>query len=302
MNDDPILTALAERNPVREIPPYDTAGEARLRDLLSTFRTAPRSRMRRPAWTVATVGGGLVVAVVAGVVIAQPGPTTAPHPSAQHPPRPNVTSSPATRFPVADGTTPVGLILDRSTTALNEASDFILQGNETTYGPQGQPSGSVFWQDEGLPANFRTQESDNAGQLLLDITELTQNGTGTSRTVDYQRREYTELTGPATAHRTGKNQAQVIAGNLRTGNDKVLGTSVVDGHMALHLSNDEPGMNREIWVDPTTYLPIRMTAHGTWGSYVMNYVWIPRTDQNLRATFLPPVPAGFTKVSRFGVH
>lgn len=75
MNNDPILQAVAERNPVRQIPPYDEAGEAGLRDLLATFRTSTtqpaRARTRRPLLVAAGVGGGLVVALVAGVLLSQ---------------------------------------------------------------------------------------------------------------------------------------------------------------------------------------------------------------------------------------
>ena len=74
--------------------------------------------------------------------------------------------------------------------------------------------------------------------------------------------------------------------------------ATIDGRQTLVLSNDEPGMNRQIWVDPATYLPVRMTAHWSGGSYQIDYTWVRRTPQSLAATFQPTVPAGFTKVAK----
>jgi hypothetical protein len=64
------------------------------------------------------------------------------------------------------------------------------------------------------------------------------------------------------------------------------------------LANNEPTMHRRIWVDPTSYLPVRMTAHGQGTSYVIDYTWIPRSEQTVAATFAPHIPPGFTKVSQ----
>jgi hypothetical protein len=97
---------------------------------------------------------------------------------------------------------------------------------------------------------------------------------------------------------TGISQTQVVINDLRQGHDTVLGTDTINGRPALHLGNDEPGMGREFWVDPSTYLLIRMTEHGWFGSTELDYTWIAKSDPNAAGLFLPQVPAGFTKVPK----
>ena len=70
------------------------------------------------------------------------------------------------------------------------------------------------------------------------------------------------------------------------------------GRPVLLLANNEPSLHRRIWVDPETYLPMRITAHGQGMSYVINYTWIRRTEQASAATSAPHPPPGFTKVSK----
>jgi hypothetical protein len=305
MNDDPILHMLAERNPVPEIPPYNEVSETRLRQLLAHIRTGPTSavpgvgarpsRIRFPVWVATTVGIGLVAVLVTGIVGADQIRTDPP----QH-----IATAPTHQFPRADGSTPIGLIVQRSTIALNGADDYILRGTETQSNSRQQTDVSVSWQDQGSPRNFRNQELNSAGTPDVETINFVENGATVIRTLDYQARRYTE--GPLVFRKgpppAPMSQAAITARDLNTGTDKLLGTSVINGHTELHLSNDEPGMNREIWVDPSTYLPVRMTAHGSWGSYVINYVWIPRTDQKVLEIFQPPVPAGFTKVTNPGGH
>lgn len=45
-----------------------------------------------------------------------------------------------------------------------------------------------------------------------------------------------------------------------------------------------------------------MTAHGSFGSYVIDYQWIPRTPANLATLLRPSVPAGYPKVTQFSKH
>jgi hypothetical protein len=54
-------------------------------------------------------------------------------------------------------------------------------------------------------------------------------------------------------------------------------------------------MNRELWVDPETYLPLRMTANWAPGeSYVMDYTWIPGAAGE--RLMWPEPPAGSRQV------
>ena len=93
-------------------------------------------------------------------------------------------------------------------------------------------------------------------------------------------------------------RSDVIRRDLLKGSDRLLGHARLHGRPVLVLANNEPSLHRRIWVDPATYLPVRMTAHGQGVSYVINYTWIRRTDHAVAATFAPHVPPGFTKVTK----
>lgn len=320
MNDDPVLRALAEHNPVRTMPADEDTAEASLAELLTRFATDPGagahrrsirlrpSGVRIPAWGAVGVAAGVAAALVAGVLVANEGTNAVPQHSsasssqARRPP----ISSPAQRFPVADGSTPVNLVADRTTLALTSASHYILQGTELTHTAPNVTTKSITWLDEGNRRNFRSQVFSPSGVLQLDDFRFNDDGRHVVCTVNYMTHEYAEAD-PTQTKKPGStytppppgNDATGIADALKQGHDRVIGMDTVNGHSVLHLSNDEPAMSRQIWVDASTYLPVRMTAGGAWGGYQIDYVWIPRTPQNVTRIYQPQVPAGFVKVTHF---
>ena len=86
-----------------------------------------------------------------------------------------------------------------------------------------------------------------------------------------------------------------LVGDIKS--DTLLGHENINGVDTLHLSDSEEGMNREIWVDAASLLPVRMTAHGEWGSYVFDYDWLPRSDANMKELQPTALPAGFKDIS-----
>lgn len=299
MIDDPIVSALAERNPVRDLPKYDDAAERQLHRLLNDAaqHSSVRQRRVRPGWA-AVVGVGVVAVVAAGIVVAnqQHGAPRAAAPSVKQRPS-TATSSTKQRFPTADASTPIELVVDRTTAALNSASDYILEADEIQKTSTGLTDESLSWQDQGEPFQFRTQDGGPSAQPELVESTYVQDGTPIQRAIDYRKREWAEVSG----HPGGPvpiSQTQVVVQDLKEGHDTVLGTDTIDGKPALHLSNDEPGMGREIWVDPSTYLLIRMTEHGSFGTAELDYTWIPRSDPSAAGLFIPQAPPGFTKVPK----
>lgn len=295
MIDDPIVSALADRDPVRELPAYDDAAERQLHRLLNNAAPARRHGVRR-GWATA-VGVGVVVVVAAGVLLAdRPGEQPA-HPVATGKPDSAAPATTKQRFPTADATTPIQLVVDRTTAAMTSASDYILEAKQVDHAASGASDTSAFWQDQGDPALFRTEEYNASGQSVLGQSAYRHDGGLVIWAIDYRKREWAEVPGKPGAA-TGISQTQVVVNDLRQGHDTVLGTDTVNGRPALHLGNDEPGMGREVWVDPSTYLLIRMTEHGSFGSTELDYTWIPTSDPNAAGLFLPHVPAGFTKVPK----
>lgn len=298
MIDDPIVSALAERDPVRELPAYDEAAERQLHRLLNSTAPVRRRHVRR-GWAAAA-GVGVVVVVAAGVLLANRPGTQPAHPVATGPSTGTRASSvPAAtkqRFPTADATTPIQLVVDRTATAMNSASDYILKASQADHFTTGSDT-SAYWQDEGDPSLFRNEEYGASGQPILDDATYRQGDALVRWAIDYRKRQWAEV--PDGSNATEPiSQTQVVINDLRQGHDKVLGTDTINGRPALHLGNDEPGMGREIWVDPSTYLLIRMTEHGSFGSTELDYTWIPKSDPNADAVFAPQVPPGFTKVPK----
>lgn len=313
--DDPILRGLAERNPIPEPPVYDDAAESHLRTVLATFGTEPGSapearRKPRPVRSgispraAVVVGACVAVALAGGVAFYQherPGVNSA-SPAGTRPStgtsRQSATIPATNALPPADASTPISLVVDRSTLALNGASDYLLKASETNRG-SGQPVITVDWRDEADRFNTRNQVIDPAGQVMFEYVQSEDNGTLSLYGFNYHLHQYQHSVAPTLiTNKPYNNDAANIARALAAGTDTVVGMATVNGQQTLELTNDEPGMNRQIWVDPTTYLPVRMTAHGSWGSYQIDYTWVRRTPQSLATIFQPTVPAGFTKVTQ----
>jgi hypothetical protein len=304
MIDDPMVSALADRNPVRDLPKYDDAAERTLHRLLNDVSPIRRHRAA-PRWAAA-VGVGVVAAVAVGVVVAnQRGGESEPKANAAEAAKPATSSSAAAsgatttrRFPTADASTPIQLVVDRTAAAVNSASDYVLEAQEIQRSTSGEQLGglSISWQDQGDPELSRIEEDGTSGQPLLDESMYRKDGTVFDRAIDYRQREWAEV-----VHRSKvpmPSQTQGIVQDIQEGHDRVLGTDTINGRLALHLGNDEPGMGREIWVDPSTYLPIRMTEHGSFGTAVLDYTWIPKSDPSTAGIFLLQPPPGFVQVPK----
>jgi hypothetical protein len=82
---------------------------------------------------------------------------------------------------------------------------------------------------------------------------------------------------------------------IDNGDFTVSGPMEVSGQQALELSQSDNGATIEIWVDPTTYLPLKSAWTLGWRVQTSLISWLQPTDANMEV-FSPPVPAGFTLV------
>jgi hypothetical protein len=96
-----------------------------------------------------------------------------------------------------------------------------------------------------------------------------------------------------------------VAEALRTavscGSLTVAGRQTVDGTETIKLTSRPTSLISEtIWVDPSSYLPVRVTVGSVAGysptQQTADFTWLPATAQNV-AKLTVPVPAGFRKVS-----
>ena len=80
------------------------------------------------------------------------------------------------------------------------------------------------------------------------------------------------------------------------------GTAIVDGVSAVKLTSKNTGnATLTYWLNPTTYLPVRVTVTGPPGLLSQDDLqWLPPTAANLAKVSLPVPPAGFTQVPANG--
>ncbi len=111
--------------------------------------------------------------------------------------------------------------------------------------------------------------------------------------------------GPAPAPETPGQQAAQLQADVRAGTVKLFGAANVDGQNAVELEEGDTQTGMQyIWVNPTTYLPVREidTAPGVSPTsdeaIRTDYQWLPATPGNLQLlTASGAIPAGFTQVA-----
>jgi hypothetical protein len=168
----------------------------------------------------------------------------------------------------------------------------------------------------------------SAGQPLADNSARPEHGRGAIISVHYPTRDWMSITVPSSelprpsgrnnrcednflsAYTAGQNTAadwkQIIQAGLKCGMFTVAGRQWVDGVDAIKLTGHTPAAGTTIWVDPSSYLPVRLTgrvqliAGGTdkqdAGTLTINFRWLPPTRANLRE-LTAPIPKGFREAS-----
>jgi hypothetical protein len=104
---------------------------------------------------------------------------------------------------------------------------------------------------------------------------------------------FSAASGPATV-------ARALRGAISCGSLTVAGRQRVDGIDAIKLTSPSgSAIPATIWVNPDTYLPVRVMARPVPGTSVLqqtaDITWLPPTTQNL-AKLTVPIPAGFRRV------
>ncbi len=239
---------------------------------------APRHRVRRVAATV-TVAAAL--GTTTAVLVATSSTTSSPT-------RPDAIGRDATE-PIHAQT--VAAITHRASAALTNLDGLVLHTRETRTRPTA--SGAVTdvydtWSDRGDPEHSRAMYSVN-GHPVYDIQ--TDSAAPSERFVDYGKHTWYE--GPtidySNRHLLGTTPGR-IRQQLDAGGLALVGHETIDGRDTLHLSrNDIAPLAGELWVDATTYLPVRSSnAIGT-----TDYEWLARTARS-RSKLVPGVPPAFT--------
>ncbi len=267
-----------------------------------TAPAGPHPARRRRAVTALTA---TVVVVVVGVTAATLAGLSGPGP--RH------TLPPAAKIPASPKLQTAAYVVNHMNVALN-ANTAVL--NIISHAPDsqtGKPVTDETW-STSLSNTSRSEELSPTGQPVTgSLLTVTAHRT-VSITVNYRSRTWSTVTypfGSATSARTPGplpqtplRQAAQLRAQVKAGQVTVTGRATVDGQTTIHLTEHLAGGQINLWVSPTTYLPVREidTAAGvplTSDKAIRNdYRWFPATAANLRLiTAAAAIPAGFTQVS-----
>jgi hypothetical protein len=145
------------------------------------------------------------------------------------------------------------------------------------------------------------------GGAVRSATVYQGEGPDNALTVNYADRTYTRFAMAELRLAEGQPNDNVYRGDFlkpeeirglaADGRLQLVGSESVNGTNTVHLRwLQVEGFTLDLYVDATSYLPVRMMAAGAKGSSTSDFTWLPRSPENL-ARFTLDVPAGFTKVA-----
>lgn len=297
----------------------------RLRDEVADIHAAPdlagalRKRQSRRTWTIrASLGAPLVAAAAAvAVLVATAGPgTTNPRPAGTAHAAPPVTTQPRVEN--------LAHVQDMTIQALRSAEEYVIHEKEMldtgyleywtdrateryrvdAYSTLIQPDQEATGSDNviTLPARpdevptgplHRTQSTAGDGPL----------GDRYYTTVDYERETwstYHDTSEPPTLEVPDVLDADALKQAIDEGRIELIGPEPIGDKNTHHLRLFATfrGYQIDLWVDSTSYLPVRQTSTVIGGSakpvLTSDYDWLPRTEENLAKLELTP-PPGFDK-------
>lgn len=137
-----------------------------------------------------------------------------------------------------------------------------------------------------LPDGYvRRMKYTENGAVQYDMGFPADHDAGTARRVDFVTRTYEEH--PQQWYRV--LTLTDFRTQLNAGNFVVVGQ---EGDLT-HLRETRPGVNSDVWVDSTTYLPVKTTFSSDVMTDSTEWTWVSKADTQ-ESDFVPPIPDGFT--------
>jgi hypothetical protein len=233
--------------------------------------------------------------------------------------------------PGAGGIETTAYVVNRVSTALSatDAIGYSLSRFTGAAVPAELNNPQGLWEYGG---RFRDLTETPAGRPYLDLSARPSGGKWVLTTVNYSDRGWSRAIVPdgqrylpgatggnfclgpvlslfGAAWKTAADWKQNILLGLQCRAFAVAGRQRVDGVDAIRLAGQKALAGITIWVDPRSYLPVRMTvpehvvtgSSGTVSSVTMqiDFRWLPPTSANL-AQLTTPIPSGFRQMAAPG--
>lgn len=300
----------------------------RLRDEVADLRadrdlaTTVRRRAARRTWTIrASIGAPLVAAAAAAAVLVTPaGPDTTTPDGQAAPPATTTTTQPRV--------TNVAQVQDLTIQALRSADDYVIHEINTL-----DDGYLEYWTDRAtdryrldsytsiLPQQEEELEQGPNGEVTMTLPPVKEepqtgpmrrthsiagDGPAGDRTyvqVDYDRKTWStshDDSPPIEGEVPDILDADALKQAIDEGRMELIGAETIDGKDTHHLRlfATRRGYQIDLWVDSTTYLPVRQTSTVIGGDpepvMTSDYDWLPRNEENLAKLVLTP-PPGFVE-------
>jgi hypothetical protein len=289
------------------------AGETFTPDL-AAIRQRARQRHRRglalrgtAAAAVAVLAAGGVFAGVHGTGGAS-GPTAAGQAVA-----PRVgTSAGQSGASSAPSVMTVAYVTTRVKTALGNVDNYVVRDDQVQTGPGGDSS--VILTDPRTSNAYEVLHDSNGTSLAWLSTYLVHRVlTWKDIEADYSTHTWFDLVfhaaGPIQGSTAGATSTVMTPAEIKAWLDsgllKIVGHKVIDGHQTIGLRQPWVHGYREMWVDSTSFLPVRLIQadfadqKGPLQNDILidNESWLPRTPSLLNEVNQVHIPAGFKQVA-----
>ena len=206
----------------------------------------------------------------------------------------------------------VAYVAARVKTALGNVNQYIVRDDQVQTGPGGDSDVIVT---DPRTSNAYEVLHDSSGESLAWLSTYLVNRVLTWKDIEADYSTHTwfddvfHAAGPIQGSTAGATSTVMTPAEIKawldSGELTIIGHQVIDGHQTIGLRQPWARGYRELWVDSTTFLPVRLIMadfadqKGPLQNVMLvdNESWLPRTQALLDEVNQVHIPAGFTQVA-----
>jgi hypothetical protein len=206
----------------------------------------------------------------------------------------------------------VAYVAARVKTALGNVNQYIVRDDQVQTGPGGDSDVIVT---DPRTSNAYEVLHDSSGESLAWLSTYLVNRVLTWKDIEADYSTHTwfvdvfHAAGPIQGSTAGATSTVMTPAEIKawldSGRLTIIGHKVIDGHQTIGLRQPWARGYRELWVDSTTFLPVRLITadfadqKGPLQDVMLidNESWLPRTQTLLDEVNQVHIPAGFTQVA-----